>query len=108
MLCLVLGEACLTSVCLRGSVRTADPAVLVGVASRDDLLEPPPTGLDTAVVVRLVATVCFLPLGSVRVSVSAPLLAASRLSSAFLVAKIGTIFGHLMPDLSTKDVIITQ
>ena len=58
----------------------------MGVASRDDLLEPPPTGLDTAVVVRLVATVCFLPLGSVRVSVSAPLLAASRLSSAFLVA----------------------
>ena len=67
---LVFGEPCLTSVCLRGSVLTT-PA-LVGVVSLDDLLLPllPAAGrvLVTVLVLRLVMTVCFLPLGSVFLS----------------------------------------
>ena len=63
---LVFGEPCLTSVCLRGSVLTT-PA-LVGVVSLDDLLLPllPAASrvLVTVLVLRLVMTVCFLPLGS--------------------------------------------
>ena len=63
----LFGDACRTSVCLRGSDRAVDPTVLVGVVSREDLL---PAGLVTVVVLRFVTTVCFLPLGSVSVSLS--------------------------------------
>ena len=68
----VLGEACLTRVCLRGSALTAvtSPAVLVGVVSLDPLPLPVPVaGLTMVVVLRLVA---FLPLGSSAVIMSSP------------------------------------
>ena len=76
------GDICFTSVCFRGSDRTAFPKVLVGVVSREDLL---PAVLVTVVVVCLVATVCFLPLVSVTV-ILFPLLLISLLNSAFLLA----------------------
>ena len=84
---LVFGEPCLTSVCLRGSVLTT-PA-LVGVVSLDDLLLPllPAAGrvLVTVLVLRLVMTVCFLPLGSVIVSFSVPVPVSWPVSAAFFV-----------------------
>ena len=70
---MALGEACRTNVCFSGST-------LVGVASLEDFCPP---GFVTAAVVRLVTTVCFLPLGSVQVSLS---LLASFRSAVFLPA----------------------
>ena len=81
----VLGEACLTRVCLRGSALTAvaSPAVLVGVVSLDPLPLPVPVaGLTMVVVLRLVARVAFLPLGSSAVITSSPF--PSPRSSEFL------------------------
>ena len=81
----VLGEACLTRVCLRGSALTAvaSPAVLVGVVSLDPLPLPVPVaGLTMVVVLRLVARVAFLPLGSSVVITSSPF--PSPRSSEFL------------------------
>ena len=84
---LVFGEPCLTSVCLSGSVLTT-PA-LVGVVSLDDLLLPllPAAGrvLVTVLVLRLVMTVCFLPLGSVIVSFSVPVPVSWPVSAEFFV-----------------------
>ena len=84
---LVFGEPCLTSVCLRGSVLTT-PA-LVGVVSLDDKLLPllPAAGrvLVTVLVLRLVMTVCFLPLGSVIVSFSVPVPVSWPVSAEFFV-----------------------
>ena len=84
---LVFGESCLTSVCLRGSVLTT-PA-LVGVVSLDDLLLPllPVAGrvLVTVLVLRLVMTVCFLPLGSVIVSFSVPVPVSWPVTAEFFV-----------------------
>ena len=79
---ILAGDICLTSVCFRGSDRTAFPKVLVGIVSREDLL---PAVLVTVVVLCLVATVCFLPLVSVTVILS-PLLLISLMNSAFLLA----------------------
>ena len=78
---LVLGEACLTRVCFRGSERTVAPRVLVGVVSREDLL---PRDFVTVVVVRFVTTACLLPLVSDTVRLS-PALWASLMSSTFLL-----------------------
>ena len=81
----VLGEACLTRVCLRGSALTAvaSPAVLVGVVSLDPLPLPVPVaGLTMVVVLCLVARVAFLPLGSSVVITSSPF--PSPRSSEFL------------------------
>ena len=87
---LVFGESCLTSVCLRGSVLTT-PA-LVGVVSLEDLLLPllPAAGrvLVTVLVLRLVMTVCFLPLGSVIVSFSVPVPVSWPVSAAFFVEMV--------------------
>ena len=84
---LVFGEPCLTSVCLSGSVLTT-PA-LVGVVSLEDLLLPllPAAGrvLVTVLVLRLVMTVCFLPLGSVIVSFSVPVPVSWPVSAEFFV-----------------------